>query len=910
MHNKLNSPQRNQLQPVITSLRVSAISAAMGILLAVAHVDANALALGRITSLSALGEPLVAGIEVPEINAEEIASLKATLGSPEAFRAAGLEYNPSLANAEISLNRRANGSSYLLVRSDKPVSDPFVNLVVNASWATGRITRNYTLLLDPPEAKQSEAAASGIAAPISALPSPAPKPLPSPAPSTAPAANSSGPAVFATPAPSTPVAMPQSSSTKSSRAAVSVQTVNSGEQVKVNAGDTAGKIAAKNLPANVSLDQMLVAMLRGNPQAFIGGNINRLKSGAVLDLPTDFEAEAISSADARRSLRAQSKDFNAFKRKLAENAPVLASKTPDRVASGKIEAKVEDKKAPAVAPDKLTLSKGGLKADDKTAAKDNSEKIAKERQAKDDADRAAELAKNIKDLNKIASAAPVAGAAATTAAPAAPAATAGTAAAKVATPVVPPVAVTAPVAAATPAAPAAPAVAPQPPKPPVVAAVKKPVPPAPAAPVEKSFIDGLLEDPVILPAAGGLLLLLLGGGWFANKRRKQRLADEEDTILGDEFQDHGASFFSDTSNEPVLAQEAPVEIEPDPVYVQPVKPVVAAKPVAAAATPAKPEVPVAAAVVAAPVIAAATAAVVAANSNAAPNTTSSKVDPLTEADVYLDYGRDPQAEEILKAAMKTQPENTGIYTRLMNIYAKRRDAKNFEQMALKAKAILTEDDPQWLTISKQGFELEPGNPLYAAGTPVHDDTFPDFNNSEFSTRTVAQLNPETSKSPASVDLDLDFDFATSFPTSTKSPEASKSPLINLPDFSLEPAKAVATATSAVAAPAMAATAAVAAASIAAAVTSTAPAAAATNAKPNPMEYDLGKLSLDLNTENKPPAPATAADMNSPLETKLALAQEFRSIGDTIGAKMLTNEVIALATGSLKLRAENLLAELS
>lgn len=895
MHNKLNSPQRNQLQPVFTSLRVTAVSATMGILLAMAHLDANALALGRITSLSALGEPLVAGIEVPEINAEEIASLKATLGSPEAFRAAGLEYNPSLANAEISLNRRSNGSSYLLVRSDKPVSDPFVNLVINASWATGRITRNYTMLLDPPETKQSEAAA--IAAPISALPSPAPAPVPSPAPSPAPisspAATTSAPAVFATPAPATSVAMPQSSSARAPRAAASVQTVNTGEQVKVQAGDTAGKIAAKNLPANVSLDQMLVAMLRGNPQAFIGGNINRLKSGAVLDLPTDFEAEAISSTDARRSLRAQSKDFNAFKRKLAENAPVLASKTPDRVATGKIEAKVEDKKAPAVTPDKLTLSKGGLKADDKTAAKDNSEKIAKQRQAKDDADRAAELAKNIKDLNKIAGATPAAAAAATTAAASAPASTA----AKVETPVVPPVAVTAPVAPAVAAAPAAPAVTPPPAKPPVVAAVKKPVPPPP---VEKSFLDGLMDDPVILPAAGGLLVLLLGGGWFANKRRKQRLIDEEDTILGDEFQDHGASFFSDTSNEPVLAQEAAVEIEPDPVYVQPVKPVVATKPVAAAVAPAKPVAPVAAAAVAAPVIAAASAAVVAANSNAAPNTTSSKVDPLTEADVYLDYGRDPQAEEILKAAMKTQPENSGIYTRLMNIYAKRRDAKNFEQMALKAQAILTDSDPQWLTICKQGFELEPANPLYAAGAPVHDDTFPDFNNSEFSTRTVAQLNPETSKSPASVDLDLDFDFATSFPSSTKSPEASKSPLINLPDFSLEPAQTVTTATSAVVAPAMAATAAVAATSIAAAVT----------AKPNPMEYDLGKLSLDLNAANTPPAPATAADMNSPLETKLALAQEFRSIGDTIGAKMLTNEVIALATGSLKLRAENLLAELS
>jgi pilus assembly protein FimV len=86
------------------------------------------------------------------------------------------------------------------------------------------------------------------------------------------------------------------------------------------------------------------------------------------------------------------------------------------------------------------------------------------------------------------------------------------------------------------------------------------------------------------------------------------------------------------------------------------------------------------------------------------------------------------------------------------------------------------------------------------------------------------------------------------------------------------------------------------------------------AKPAAMEFDMGGLSLDLNAAAKPPvstgnALGNGADVNGPLETKLALAQEFRSIGDNIGAKMLVNEVISNATGPLKLKAENLLAEM-
>jgi pilus assembly protein FimV len=366
---------------------------------------------------------------------------------------------------------------------------------------------------------------------------------------------------------------------------------------------------------------------------------------------------------------------------------------------------------------------------------------------------------------------------------------------------------------------------------------------------------------------------------YANSKRKKRNAAEkaEDDALSDaHFEEK--SFFSETTNEPVMDHD---EVVADNAASTSMHAVENTAPVHATD----------------------------ANEMAMPAVDArAMVDPLTEANVYLDYGRDLQAEEILKDGLKTQPENTAIYAKLMGIYAKRRDTKNFEQMALKAQLLLSDTDPQWLALSKEGFELEPSNPLYHAGAPAAEDPFAAINGTEFSTRTVAQLDPESAKSPASVDLDLDFNFASAFPESmpAKKVEPSKSPLVDFPDFSLEPFAAATPVVPNVSAP-------VAAAVATAAVVATPRAAAAVSSNmPKPLELDLGHLSLDLNStapKASTVASATESDTSAPLETKLALAQEFRAIGDATGAKMLANEVLLHATGSLKTRAETFLAEI-
>ncbi|HVL43513.1 MAG TPA: hypothetical protein VM407_01675, partial [Acidovorax sp.] len=117
--------------------------------------DASALALGRITVQSALGEPLRAEIDLPQITPAEADSLRATTATPEVFRAQGMEYTQTMNNLQIQLQRRADGTAVLRLSSDRPVNEPFLDLVLDANWGSGRIVRSYTMLFDPPSMRRA-----------------------------------------------------------------------------------------------------------------------------------------------------------------------------------------------------------------------------------------------------------------------------------------------------------------------------------------------------------------------------------------------------------------------------------------------------------------------------------------------------------------------------------------------------------------------------------------------------------------------------------------------------------------------------------------------------------------------------------------------------------------------------------
>ena len=102
------------------------------------HDDALALALGRVAVQSSLGEPLRAEVDVLEITPEEASSLRVGLAAPEAFRSSGMDLSSAIAGLQITLQRRADGRAYLSVVGSRPVNEPFVDMVLEATWSSGR----------------------------------------------------------------------------------------------------------------------------------------------------------------------------------------------------------------------------------------------------------------------------------------------------------------------------------------------------------------------------------------------------------------------------------------------------------------------------------------------------------------------------------------------------------------------------------------------------------------------------------------------------------------------------------------------------------------------------------------------------------------------------------------------------
>jgi len=197
-------------------------------------------------------------------------------------------------------------------------------MLIELNWGAGRLVREYTMLLDPPGVAPKQAVAP--MAPVTPSQGPAASPAPAPqAAAQAPAA----PAPAARPAAVKPAP----------------QTV---DHVKVKRGDTLIGIASRIRPEGVSLEQTLVGLYQENTKAF-NGNMNRLKAGKTLDVPSVDKVAAIPQKDAVRELRLQAEDWRAYRQKLAGavSAAPAAKTTPDQASSGKITPKVEDQAKPA-----------------------------------------------------------------------------------------------------------------------------------------------------------------------------------------------------------------------------------------------------------------------------------------------------------------------------------------------------------------------------------------------------------------------------------------------------------------------------------------------------------------------------------------------------------------------------------
>lgn len=851
-------------------------------------LDAQALSLGRINVQSALGEPLRAEIEVTEITAAEAEGLRVNVGSPETFRTAGVPYNAALSDVRSTLQRRADGRYVVRLSSNRSVSDPFIDLVIEANWGSGRITRDYTVLLDPPSSRPSAAAAAPIA-PTQAQISPPAAQSPSVAPSTRPR-----PVTAAVVAPPPSPAAPTESPAARGGAAVGG---GGGGQVTVRTGDTASKIAGAYKPAEVSLDQMLVALLRANPNAFINGNVNRVRAGAVLDMPSAAQAAATPVPEARRTVIAQSRDFGDYRRRLADNAPRAQVASADRQASGKLQANVQDRNAATASPDKLTIAQA-------RAAED---KLAQARQAQESNARLAELSKNISELNKLQGAGtPAPAPAGTTAAPSAapsvtatpsatPAFPAVTPAASGASGTLPAVAAPTALAATTAAAPTA-TVAP----PAAGASAAAPRPPAAAQtpPAETDFLDELLSNPLML-GGGALILLLLAFLVYRLTQSRRRDAGESVFLESRLPKD---SFFAASGGESVDTKSSN--------------------------------------------------SVVSSLSYSPSQLDTGDVDPVAEADVYLAYGRDLQAEEILREALRINPERVAIHLKLLEIHAKRRDLRAYEALAADVHKLTGGTGSDWNRVVDMGKELDPGNPLYEAGMRSVADAALPIAAATLAAATVLTPPPAPTPPPvaavppppafvssvAPLDFDLDLQSPDVYPTTMTAP-ITEQPAIHAnlphpPSPSPSPAPAPTRFGQTVRELPQAQNADADGAADFDTDFNTAPGALETPGFSMPMTVDVQTRPAPLHATPKDDSGFIEFDMSAlsglngrdsgetepgrleplddgadnPHAIKLSLARELQALGDTEGARSLVEEVEAESVGDLKTQARQLLAE--
>lgn len=604
---------------------------------ALAPFAAEAAGLGKLTVTSALGQPFRAEIEVLSVQKDEADTLVARIAAPDAFKRANIDYAAVLTGMRATVERRGNGQPFIRLVSSQPVNEPYLDLLVELSWSSGRLVREYTTLLDPP----------GYGAPEAV----APVAVPATRPPVVPAERTRA-AVRPAPGPESPA----------------------GTYGPVRSGETLRQIADKVRPDGISLDQMLVALYRANPDAF-DGNINLLKRGKILKVPDAERAAGLAPDQARQEVRAQSSNWQAYRQKLAASAAEAPpAGGPRQSAAGRITTRVEDQAAPAPGKEVLQVSKGAPEAVGKTrgagvqrGVADEEDAIARQRADKDVNDRIAKLEQRLLDMQRLLevrnqelanlqSQAAKSGSAAAPAAPKpvqpvqdAPKSTAG----PVAPAAAPPVTAATPAPAEAPPAPA-PQAAPAPPPAP------KPAPPPP----EPSLVDQLLGEPLYLGAGAALLALLAALGIRALRRRRADALDSDSLILGRRTAP-GNTIFGDSGGGMVNTGESSLLTDFGRLGAGPID--------------------------------------------------TDEVDPLAEAEVYIAYGRDAQAEEILREALTKDPRRDEIRLKLLEIYAARKNAASFETLAQELYGSTRGEGLVWQRAAEMGYALDPRNPLYSAG---------------------------------------------------------------------------------------------------------------------------------------------------------------------------------------------------
>jgi pilus assembly protein FimV len=671
---------KNQLMGIFGMFRKTAVAAAL--LFITVSSNSFALGLGDIDMQSALNQPFRANITLTSPGGTDLSQVKVSIAPAEAHQRAGLSRPRILANFRFKVEQDSRGKAVIRVTSTEAIHEPFIEFMLELTWPNGRLMRQYTVLVDPP--LTMPAAPAIPAAPLSGTPRALPvaeEPVRRPRPSSAP--------------------------TSSARAPVTSSVEQSASSYgPVKRDETLWTIAKRVRPDNaISMEQMMIALQRANPSAFLNNNINNLKAGATLTIPSREEITSISARDARTEAGRQ---YQAWKQgetgtpdAAAEESATAAVKPVETAPEVTTESRLQ------LTPPEDGVSQGAATAGDpqagdvETGSSNVEQQLAlaaetaeaNRAQSEELQSRVTELEDQLATMKRLLELksdqlASIQNKQATAEAEAEAEDT--TSAAKVEEPA------EENAAEATAHESVVPAVEP--------ASSKKTL-------EFGSIVNKLMDNP-ILAGLGVLVAMLLGGFIWASTRRK-----ENHSIFDDE-----------------MTLEKRLEVEKPPRESKP-KPAVAVSEAF--------QEPV----------------------HGSNQHDSDEGDPLTEADVYLAYGRIQQAEDVLQAALEKTPDDSALRLKLLEVYHAGGNANAFDREASDFRDTVTEEDPVWLRVATMGYELSPKNELYkshAAG----------INNLDFDMDLTGMDDLDDQETPEKTDTsdDLVLDIEANESTVATSPE--------------------------------------------------------------------------------------------------------------------------------------------
>jgi pilus assembly protein FimV len=651
------------------------LSLAVAVATALSPIGALALGLGEIHTRSALNQAFKADIDLLSINQEELQDVRVTLASREAFEQAGMDRPYLLTGLKFAPMLTPAGKPVISITSRDAIREPFLNFLIEVNWPKGRLVREYTVLLDPPvtlkRAPQSVTPPKTARAPVA----PAPTPRSRPAMVTSSMSSESG----------------------------------GREYGPVEPNDNLWKIAKGMQRGNESVEQVMMALQRYNPSAFINNNVNNLKVGKILRLPEDADVTSLSRKEAFDEFMVQTRAWEAERSRGEVSQPAVSGKP--------VETKIKEvdrlrlissKPGEGEAAEREGLAESGSEIsrlqDEVMLVRESNESAMQENQEL--RGRVKELEKQIQDIQRlltlksdqlaeIQAAQDIAGEKmeqieadepAPTPEPDAEPATTEAEAPVVA--VAPDTQIEevdiesqidaaqqqdAPVAETAPPAvePAQPAPAPASPTSQVEPKLDQ-APVAPIAPKKVSYFDGLKENSTLVGIVGGVAVLLIGLLWMIMRRRKEAEAEFAESILVSPDsgmvtlgKEDSSSLAAPTDETSFMSDFSPSDID-------------------------------------------------------ALQDETGEVDPLSEADVYIAYGRYQQAEELIKQAIDKTPDRDELKHKLAEIYfsAKKSDEFNALAQQLHDSGLEEKEPESWAKIAAMGKELDPSYALFAGAAGV------------------------------------------------------------------------------------------------------------------------------------------------------------------------------------------------